>query len=203
VVPAEFTSFFTASTGAGAALVGLLFVAIAVSPERIFGHHALPERRAVASSAFTGLVNAFFVSFGALIPDTTVGYVALVVSCVSLIATVRLGAGLIQRGLGVTRLARRLVLVVLSGGLYALEAWFALRLLLSPQLSGSVYALAGLLLGIYGMAIVRAWELLGAERQGVLAWLSPLRDLEPEPAISADVVPRQSPVRRVQPRRDA
>jgi multisubunit Na+/H+ antiporter MnhF subunit len=181
VIPAIFVNFFVASTGAGGALVGLLFVAVAVSPERTFGENVPSERRAVATSAFTALVNAFFVSLGSLIPDTTSAYVALTLSLVSLIGTVRLAADLVERGIGAKRLIRRLALIVICGVLYALEGWFAFELLRAPQAPGPVYSLAGVLMGVYGMAIVRAWELLGAERHGILGWLSPLRDIEPKP----------------------
>jgi modulator of FtsH protease len=177
VVSAEFGNFFVASAGAGAALAGLLFVAIAVSPERIFGETAPPEARAVATSAFTALLNAFFVSLAALIPGNSLGYIALTIAGFSFLGTVRLLASLVQRGLGFRRLARRLFLAVLSGALYAYEGWFALNLVNDPSNPVWASALAGLLLGIYGMAVTRAWELLGAERQGLLAWLSPLRDI--------------------------
>ena len=60
MVPASFANFFLATAGAGGALIGLLFVAISISPERIFSEGAPRERQAVASGAFTALVNAFF-----------------------------------------------------------------------------------------------------------------------------------------------
>lgn len=59
MVPPEFANFFIASAGAGAALVGLLFVAISLAPEQIVTRRAPVERQAVAGSAFTSLVNAF------------------------------------------------------------------------------------------------------------------------------------------------
>lgn len=155
----------------------MLFVVIAVAPERIVGKAAVPEARAVATSAFTALVNAFFVSLGALIPGNSLGYVALTMACVSSVATVRLLAGLVQRGLGFKRLARRLALAVLSGALYGYEAWLALNLVRDPANRDWAFALTGLLLGIYGVGVTRAWELLGAERQGILGWLSPLHDV--------------------------
>src|SRR5690348_11048591 len=86
----DFTSFFVASAGAGAALVGLLFVAISVNPGRNAGPSAPPERQAVAASAFTALINAFFVSLAALIASGSLGGVAMAVSVVSIIATLRL-----------------------------------------------------------------------------------------------------------------
>src|SRR5258706_4933834 len=71
VVPPEFANFFIASAGAGAALVGLLFVAVSIAPEQLVTRRAPMERQAVAGSAFTALMNAFFISLVALIPIST------------------------------------------------------------------------------------------------------------------------------------
>ena len=68
MVPSTFNNFFVASAGAGGALVGLIFVAVSIAPEHIVQASAPVERQAVAASSFTALVNAFFISLGALIP---------------------------------------------------------------------------------------------------------------------------------------
>lgn len=73
MVPEAFHDYFIASTGAGAALVGLLFVAISIAPERTVMRSAPVERRAVALSAYTALLNAFFLSMVALLPQTNLG----------------------------------------------------------------------------------------------------------------------------------
>ena len=57
MVPAAFHDYFVASTGAGAALVGLLFVAVPIAPERTVVNSAPVERQAVATSAYTALLN--------------------------------------------------------------------------------------------------------------------------------------------------
>src|SRR5205807_9091025 len=66
VVPPAFANFFIASASAGAALVGLLFVAVSLTPERMVTRRAPQERQAVAGSAFTALITAFFISLAEL-----------------------------------------------------------------------------------------------------------------------------------------
>ena len=51
MVPSTFTDFFLATSSGGAALIGLLFVATSISPERVFSAKASPELTAVAMDA--------------------------------------------------------------------------------------------------------------------------------------------------------
>ena len=62
MVPGVLTNFFIASAGAGAALLGLLFVSISISPEEKITLHASVETRLSAYSALISLTNAFLVS---------------------------------------------------------------------------------------------------------------------------------------------
>ena len=57
MVPEAFHDYFVASTGAGAALGGLLFVAVSIAPERTVMSGAPVDRQAVATSAYTTLLN--------------------------------------------------------------------------------------------------------------------------------------------------
>jgi len=84
VVPAELVNFFLGSVQASAALIGLLFVSVAISPTRIFGSSATARRRTAAGSAFTTLVDAFFVSLAALIPKANLGYTATIMAIMRL-----------------------------------------------------------------------------------------------------------------------
>jgi len=59
--------------------------------------------------------------------------------------------------------------------LYGFELYYAIQLLQSPAQADSIFILATLLLGIDGVGLVRAWELLGARRYGIFGWLNPLR----------------------------
>ncbi len=85
MVPPEFGNFFIAGASAGAALVGLLFVAISIAPEQIVMSRAPVERQAVAGSAFTALLNAFFISLVALVPHFNFGTLIVPFSSLSLL----------------------------------------------------------------------------------------------------------------------
>jgi len=186
MVPSEFKDFFVASTSAGAALVGLLFVAIAVAPERFVMGGAPSERRAVASSAFTALINAFFISFGALLPYSNIATLSLVMSSIGLVNSLFLGLTELRRPPNWRAGIRRAILILTSLILYGFELYYTILLLRSPGDTGSVLVLADLVIGVYGLGILRAWELLGASRFGLLRWFNPLYDINENRLTEAD-----------------
>jgi hypothetical protein len=179
MVPQAFHDYFLASAGAGAALVGLLFVAVSIAPERTVMSGAPVERQAVAISAYTALLNAFFLSLVALLPQTNLGWAALVLSLIGLENHFILGWNLFRR---VERkwlsMVSRASLIFAGLLLYGYELYNAILLLLSPANSAPISALAPLLLGIYALGMTRAWQLLGGRSHGLSQWLSPLRTIE-------------------------
>jgi hypothetical protein len=177
MVPSAFLTFFTASAGAGAALVGLLFVAVSLAPEQIVTRHAPVERQAVAGSAFTALVNVFFISLAALIPQVAFGLFVIPFSIVSLLMTISPVWSLFKVRKGWASLLRRGVLVCASLALYGLELSNGIGILNHPTQPGYLYALVFIMLGIVFLGLTRAWELLGAQRYGFGGWLNPLRDV--------------------------
>lgn len=193
MVPPAFLTFFAASAGAGAALVGLLFVAVSLAPEQIVTHHAPVERQAVAGSAFTALVNAFFLSLVALIPRVDFGLFVIPIGAVSLLFSLIPAWTLLRVRKGWPSLLRRAALVCASVLLYSLELWNGVGILNNPTQDGYVYALVFVLLGIIFLGLTRAWELLGAQRYGFGGWLNPLRDVQDHPAdASASATPAEA-----------
>ena len=177
MVPPQFTNFFLASSGAAAALVGLLFVAISVAPEHIVQANAPIERQAMAASSFTALLNAFFISLGALIP-LNIGTLTLIMSVLGIINSSVLAWNLLNKRGRWQNVVRRVYLILVSFIIYGYELYYAILIILEPNNVGNIYMLAGLLLGVYGIGLTRAWQLLGARRYGLGGWLSPLRELD-------------------------
>ena len=188
VVPNEFANFFLAMAGAGAALIGLLFVAVSIRPERTFSADAPRERQAVATSAFSALVNAFFISSAALLPKANLGVTAIIMATLGLQNAASTGLRLLTHQvhhyrhdrLLVLRLARAAFLAVVSLILHGFEFAYARLLIVNERDVGAVFELATLILFVYGVGLTRAWQLLGAPRGGLLSWLNPLNDLEEE-----------------------
>lgn len=189
MLPTTFNNFFLALSSGGAALIGLLFVATSVSPERVFARTASPELTAVATSAFTALVNAFFISTSGLLPHANIGYTALVLALIGCINSASLGVRLAQnrwqhrhyfeRHRLWLRIARDLLLAIGSLFTYLFELFYAIQLVRNPQDVGAAYLLSTMLLIVNGIGLLRAWELLGARRGGLIGWLNPLEHLDP------------------------
>lgn len=161
MIPSEFMTFFAASLTADGALIGLLFVAIAIEPERIFGESATQERELAASGAFTSLVNAFLVSMIALIPDLNIGWGVIFIAGVSLLNIMIHAADKLRRG---QRTFNRSLFYTISALLlYGLEIFYSVQLILQPHDLNAVYTLIVVLVVTYGVALTRAWTLLSGE----------------------------------------
>jgi hypothetical protein len=179
VMPAEFETFFLASAGASAALIGLLFVAVSIAPERVFGGQADAVRQAQALSAFTALANVFFISMASLIPTIHIGIVVTIVAIPAALQTLALLA-LVRHWRAEGIVNRGLVLFLGSALIYALELMLGIQLWISPRNTGALAGLLELLLGAYAIGLGRAWELLGAPRSTFISTVfGLLRDRRP------------------------
>jgi hypothetical protein len=178
LVPEGLREFFTASTGASATLLGLLFIAIAVEPKSIVGEQSPLESRSRASSAYTALINAFFISLFGTIPTSGLRFLPLILAAVGLANSLGIGMNLWRES------PRRRSVLGSGAGLwlgsmvvYALELWFGWQIVRDPGNTAQIYALAYVLFAVYAVALGRAWELLGAREQGLLRTLFSMRSM--------------------------
>jgi hypothetical protein len=198
MIPDSYETFFLASAGIGGALIGLLFVAISIQPQRTFDPMGDTGelRQRLAEATLLTLTDAFVVSSLALIPDISLEWVNLILGVIGGLTAAHLArrfAHLHQHG--VSRLApsrdrfRVISLSVVGVALFALQGMVGLRLLMEPEDVGAVRTLALVILGLYVLGIIRAWILLGDPRHGWSGWINPLQDLDAmmEREVPADV----------------
>ena len=152
MVPASFYGYFTAAAAAAGVLIGLLFVAVSLRPDTIFGERASASGLAQAGSAFTCLVNCFFVSLVALIPQAGLGVTCVVLSLTSLIATLRLHRE-------IARQEAQLWLLVISVLTYVYQLVLGIVIMTRTGF-GQDSNVAYLQIAFFAIALRRAWSLV-------------------------------------------
>ena len=152
MVPGVYDAYFATLATAAAALIGLLFVAVSVRDDTIFGPNAMPGGEALAITAFTGLVNSFVVSLLGLIPKVNIGEPAVIMAVISIVAIVRL-----QRRL---RTGRNPLVLAITLLVYAAQFGFGVLLLVDSHDSDQVINLSIIVSVTLIVSLQRAWSLL-------------------------------------------
>jgi hypothetical protein len=168
VVPESIHDFFMASGGVAGALIGLLFVVISVSSERLArAGEGAPLHRVRASAALTAFTNALAVSLFALVPGRKIGVTAAAVAglgltfvMASLLSLIRLRQarwGTAQDVLFLLGLAATFVVQLIAGA----------QVIARPGDSGAVNTIAIVVIICFLIGIARAWELIGGPSIGI------------------------------------
>jgi hypothetical protein len=167
MVPAGIRDFFEASASVSGALIGLLFVAISVSAERLAREEAGAQvYRIRAVAALTAFTNALAVSLFSLIPGEKIGWTSVVVAVTGfsfVIAALMSLARLRQlRSATIRDAAFLLGLAVL----FVIQFTEGLGVVAEPGNSGDVNTIAILVVCCSFIGIARSWELIGGPSIG-------------------------------------
>ncbi len=152
MVPAAYHAYLSAAATASAALVGLLFVAVSVRDETIFGPNAMAGGEALAITAFTGLVNAFVVSLLGLIPKANIGEPAVIMAVLGVVSTLRLHRRL--------RAGRNVFVLAVTLIVYAAQVACGIELLIKPHDDHQIINLCYVIVLALIVSLQRAWSLL-------------------------------------------
>ncbi|HEY6316144.1 MAG TPA: hypothetical protein VIY52_35785 [Streptosporangiaceae bacterium] len=161
----SYTQFFSGTATVAGALVGLLFVALSISPERLRGRTASVEHQSIAATAFTALVDALFVSLVGLEPGGGLRYGAIALGGLGLTSSIGLAVRLWHARLTEALSRRWPYLLSFIIAVYAAQV-------ISGIAVGSESAEADLTVTfvyvMFGIGISRSWELLGLRGGGPL-----------------------------------
>jgi hypothetical protein len=155
----SYNDFFAGSATIAGALVGLLFVALSIQPERNRDRHSV-EHRAVAGTAFTALVDALFTSLIGLQPGGGLQYGAVIFGSIGLVSSLSLSRRLRVASRQI-QLSRRwstfmgFIIIVYAAQLFV-GLW--------PMSHGNEASYtAAFIYAMFSLGIARSWELLGMQ----------------------------------------
>jgi uncharacterized membrane protein YwaF len=190
VVPADVHDFFLASGGVAGALIGLLFVAISVSAERLARQdHDAQLHRVRASAALTAFTNALIISLFALIPGHKIGPTAVIIAAVGLAFVAAALLSLRQARWGTVRDAVFLLGLV---AVFVVQFITGVQIIVQPAGSGNVNTIAVLVIVCFLIGIARAWELIGGPSIGLTREVTALVSDHHHEAAPADGKPPPS-----------
>jgi hypothetical protein len=184
-VVGHYETFFNASTGASAAILGLLVVAVTVVNADDANPATRELRTVLAGSAFVALVDIFLVSIVALTGGSVVfALSSLALAAVGLLAT----RGLIPRAQRAGNFSREsrtrtlnIAFALISVAVYSVQFGLAAALLANTQSAALQRALVLVIVALYGSALGRAWVVTGITRRAPSgsALVEPDADAEP------------------------
>jgi hypothetical protein len=156
LVPHSYLAYMITAAGAAGAMIGLLFVAVSMRSDLVFGKNAPPKIKTLAGSSFTGLVNAFSLSLLAIVPNTNIGAGMVVLAVACLYYTWSLHASTLK----ITKQYRVLALSMLT---YTAQGVGGVTLLVRPHLVHIIGGLCYVIFASFAISLARAWALIQSE----------------------------------------
>jgi small-conductance mechanosensitive channel len=166
VVPANLEAFFATCSGVAGALIGLLFVAVSVSADRLAKAEAANQASRIrANAALVAFTNALSVSLFALLPGEKVGYTAAIVAFIGILFIAGALLSLVRMWHKRSRVRDGIFLIGLVV-VFTVQLISGIQVVQRPAFADGVETIAILVISCFIIGISRAWELIGGPSIG-------------------------------------
>jgi hypothetical protein len=158
----QLQGFFQAAAGVAGTLIGLVFVALSVSRERLAADEETQVHRVRGAAAFIAFLNALIVSLTALVSGDEEGWWSLSVAAVGLVFVLASGLALVlDRGV-LWRDLPHLLFLLLLAAVFVVQFVAGLRLATGGGSGDAVQTTFAMLVMVsFIVGTSRAWELVG------------------------------------------
>jgi hypothetical protein len=162
MVPDNLHDFFMTCGGAAAALIGLLFVAVSVSGQRLGaeGADAQPHRIR-ARAALIAFTNALAVSLFALLPGHKIGPTALSVAIIGILFVLASLLSLFRLRQVRWSISRDLIYLIGLTVVFVIQLVEGWMISADASNAGAVDTIAFLVVVCFLIGVSRSWELIG------------------------------------------
>lgn len=155
----DLKDFITVAISASASFTGLLFVAVSlIIKDKNLTKQQYRHNHLLAEGAFTSLLNVFFLGLVALIPRFPISLVMIIFGVVGTVKTLSF--------FGATRsLVRHWIRLTLLLLVYFTELVLGIFVLFQGKnyyMNSTI--LAFLIISLFGISVMRAWQLMGLEK---------------------------------------
>jgi hypothetical protein len=161
ITPESAHDFFVASAGIAGALIGLLFVALSVAPERVLGPEASEVHGVRATATLTAFTNALAVSLFALVPGYHPGGAATAVAILGILFIARTLLGVTPAWRAGHFKLRDLSFLAGQFVAFVFQLIAAIKLDGDPGSLGDLQTICVIVVVCFLIGIERAWELVG------------------------------------------
>ncbi|WP_327233952.1 hypothetical protein OG349_08045 [Streptomyces sp. NBC_01317] len=156
-------------------MIGLLFVAISVTPKAVTGRSEHHKERLKAATAMSAFLDALVVSMVALMPGDNLGTGSSIMAIAGIFSTVALAVTGLRAGVlrdPARALFRWSLLISAFLGLYIVQLASALQINGTASDATHVKTHSILVIIMFIMGISRAWELVGGSSPRLIATFS-------------------------------
>jgi hypothetical protein len=192
MVTGDARDLFVAIASAAAALIGLLFVAITVTPRPAGGKPRSVIHQVRSAAALIAFTNALAVSLFGLVPDNNAGWPAAAIGVVGVLFTLASVRSMLSDPQARRQFVHQIALILALLAVFITEIVYGFKLLHDWHNRAALDTIDNVLIGSLLLGIARAWEFVGDRDTGLWASIAVLVTGRQRHLLSPDSIPAEA-----------